>query len=83
MKLLLFRPIHPPLPWEVVAHERILTNGRRSRWGVRISPTCTSYEKDDENTLHLLCDCVHATTVQIQLLPSTYMSNFFSFDCKC
>ena len=34
------------LMW-LAAHERILTNVRRSKWGVGISPTCTSCGRHD------------------------------------
>jgi hypothetical protein len=66
----------------LAAHERILTNARRSKWGVGISPTCSSCMREDETTLHVLRDCVHATRVWIRLVPSNYITNFFSFDCR-
>ncbi|CAJ2627891.1 unnamed protein product [Trifolium pratense] len=66
----------------LAAHERILTNARRSKWGVGISPTCVSCMREDETTLHVLRDCVHATRVWIRLVPSNYITNFFSFNCR-
>jgi len=43
-----------------------------------ISPTYISYGMDDENKLYVLHDCVHATCVWIRLLPSNYITSFFS-----
>jgi len=64
------------------AHGRILTNYRRSKWGVGISPTCPCCAKEDETVIHVLRDCVHATQVWLRLVPSNYITNFFSFDCR-
>ncbi|PNX66909.1 ribonuclease H, partial [Trifolium pratense] len=36
----------------IAAHERLLTNYRRSKWGVGISPTCSECNRDNETTLH-------------------------------
>jgi len=33
---------------------------------------------DDKNTLYVLHDCVHATRVWIHILPSNYITIFFS-----
>jgi len=64
------------------AHDRILTNYRRSRWGVGISPTCPCCGSEDETTLHVLRDCNYATQVWIRLVPSDCITDFFSFDCR-
>jgi hypothetical protein len=37
-----------PTFMRLAADEHILTNARRSKWGVRISPACASCRKDDE-----------------------------------
>ncbi|PNX68691.1 ribonuclease H, partial [Trifolium pratense] len=66
----------------LAAHERILTNAGRSKWGVGISPTCASCVREDETTLHVLRDCVHATRVWVRLVPSNYITIFFSFSCR-
>ena len=66
----------------LAVHERILTNVRRSKWEVGISPTCTSCGSHDENTLHVLRDCVHATHVWLRLVPSNFITSFFSFSCN-
>jgi len=63
-------------------HGRILTNLRRSRWGVGISPTSPCCGNDDETVLHVLCDCIHATQVWLHIVPSNFKTNFFSFDCR-
>ncbi|MCI19533.1 ribonuclease H, partial [Trifolium medium] len=52
----------------LAARERILTNLRRSKWGVRISPICSRCGRDDETTVHVLRDCVFATQVWIRLV---------------
>ncbi|PNX64704.1 ribonuclease H, partial [Trifolium pratense] len=45
----------------IAAHERLLTNYRRSRWGIGVSPICPSCGNGDETLLHVLRDCVYAT----------------------
>lgn len=66
----------------LAAQERILTNFRRSKWGVGISPLCTRCGRDDETTIHVLRDCVYATQVWLCLVPSNYITDFFTFDCR-
>jgi ribonuclease HI len=66
----------------LAAQERILTNFRRSKWGVGISPLCTRCGRDDETTIHVLRDCVYATQVWLRLVPSNFMTDFFTFDCR-
>lgn len=66
----------------LAAHERILTNVRRSKWGMGISLTCTSCGSHNETTLHVLRDCVHATQVWLRLVPSNFITSFFSFYCR-
>jgi len=65
----------------MAAHERLLTNYRRSKWGVGISLMCSGCDRDNETTLHVLRDCPKATQIWIRLVPSNYITNFFSFDC--
>ncbi|PNX61642.1 hypothetical protein L195_g060760, partial [Trifolium pratense] len=45
----------------MAAHERILTNYRRSRWGIGISPLCNICGAADETVIHVLRDCISAT----------------------
>jgi len=66
----------------LVAQKRILTNFRRSKWRVGISPLCTRCGRDDEITIHVLCECVYATQVWLRLVPSNFITDFFTFDCR-
>lgn len=67
----------------LVAHGRILTNYRRSRWGTGVSATCPCCGNADETVLHVLRDCRPASQVWIRLVPSDWITNFFSFvDCR-
>ena len=66
----------------LAAHGRILTNYRRSKWGVHISPTCPYCAREDETIIHVLRDCVYTTRVWLKLVPSNYITNLFSFDCR-
>ena len=67
----------------LVAHGRILTNYSRSRWGTGVSATCPCCGNVDETVLHVLRDCRSASQVWIRLVPSDWITNFFSFvDCK-
>ena len=66
----------------LAAHERILKIFRRSKWGVGILPTCTSCGRHDETTLRVLRDCVQATQVWLRLVPSNFITSFFSFSCR-
>jgi len=59
------------------AHERLLTNYCRSKWGVGASPICSGCDKDDETIIHVLKDCPLATQIWIRLVPSNQISNFF------
>ena len=43
------------LMW-MAAHERLLTNYRRSKWGVGISATCYGSDKDNETIIYVLRD---------------------------
>ncbi|WJX23885.1 hypothetical protein P8452_13067 [Trifolium repens] len=45
----------------MAAHERLLTNYRRSKWGVGISPLCNSCGIEEETIIHVLRDCQNAT----------------------
>ncbi|MCI07796.1 ribonuclease H, partial [Trifolium medium] len=45
----------------IAAHERLLTNYRRSIWGNGIDPTCPTCGNGDETIIHVLRDCVYAT----------------------
>ncbi|CAJ2669949.1 unnamed protein product [Trifolium pratense] len=66
----------------MAAHERLLTNYRRSKWGVGASPTCSACDRDNETTIHVLRDCPIATQTWIRLVPSNNISNFFSLECR-
>ncbi|GAU42748.1 hypothetical protein TSUD_77850 [Trifolium subterraneum] len=66
----------------MAAHERLLTNYRRSKWGVGVSPLCSACDKDNETTIHVLRDCPLATQIWIRLVPSNQISNFFSLHCR-
>ena len=66
----------------MTAQERILTNLRRNKWRVGISPLCTRCRRDDETTINVLCDCVYATQVWLSLVPSNFITDFFTFDCR-
>ncbi|CAJ2637065.1 unnamed protein product [Trifolium pratense] len=66
----------------MAAHERILTNYRRSRWGIGISPLCNICGAADETVIHVLRDCISATQVWLRLVPSNQSSNFFSLSCR-
>jgi len=61
----------------MAAHERLLTNYRRSKWGVGASPICSGCDKDDETTIHVLRDCPLAAKIWIKLVPSNQISSFF------
>ena len=47
----------------MTAHERLLTNHRKSKWGVGASLTCCGCDKDYETTIHVLRDCPLATQI--------------------
>jgi hypothetical protein len=64
------------------AHERLLTNYRRSRWRIGVSPICPSCGNGDETLIHVLRDCVYATQVWIKLVASIHISNLFSLNCR-
>ncbi|WJX61000.1 hypothetical protein P8452_46145 [Trifolium repens] len=66
----------------IAAHERLLTNYRRSRWGNGIAPTCPACGNGDETIIHVLRDCSYATQVWIKLLASIHITNFFSLTCR-
>ncbi|CAJ2647032.1 unnamed protein product [Trifolium pratense] len=66
----------------MAAHERLLTNYWRSKWGVGISPMCPDCDRDNETTLHVLRDCPKATQIWIRLVPSNQITNFFSLNCR-
>jgi hypothetical protein len=57
----------------LAADEHILTNARRSKWGVRISPACASCRKDDE-TIPCVARLCAATWVWIQFVPSNFIN---------
>jgi ribonuclease HI len=62
----------------MAAHERLLTNFRRSKWGVGASPTCSRCDGVNETTIHVLRDCPAAIQTWIRLVPSNQITNFFS-----
>ncbi|WJX23235.1 hypothetical protein P8452_12461 [Trifolium repens] len=64
------------------AHERLLTNYRRSRWGTGVSPICPCCRNGDETLIHVLRDCVYATQVWFKLVASSHIYNFFSLNCR-
>jgi ribonuclease HI len=66
----------------IAAHERLLTNYRRSRWGSGISPTCPACGNADETVIHVLRDCVQATQIWFRLVASNHITNFFSLNCR-
>jgi ribonuclease HI len=66
----------------LATHGRILTNFRRSKWGGGISPTCPCCGNEDETILHVLRDCINAIQVWLYIVPSDFITNFFSFDCR-
>jgi len=66
----------------LAAQERILTNFRRSKWGVGISPLCSRCGREDETTIHVLWDCAYATQVWLRLVPSRFITDFFTFHCR-
>jgi len=67
----------------LVAHGRILTNYRRSRWRTGISPTCPCCGNADETVIYVLRDCRHASQVWTRLVSPDFITNFFSFvDCR-
>ncbi|GAU36844.1 hypothetical protein TSUD_213680 [Trifolium subterraneum] len=67
----------------IAAHARLLTNVRRSKWGVGVSPTCSICGNDDETMIHTLRDCIYATGIWLRLVSSNQITNFFSsFDCR-
>lgn len=62
------------------AHECMLTNARKRKWGVRVYPSYTSCRINDETLLHVLGLCAWNLGL-IRLVPSKYIYIFFSFDC--
>ncbi|MCH81203.1 RNA-directed DNA polymerase (Reverse transcriptase) [Trifolium medium] len=66
----------------IAAHERLLTNFRRSKWRSDISPTCSVCGNEDETIIHVLRDCIHATQIWIRLVASNHITNFFSLTCR-
>jgi hypothetical protein len=60
-------------------HEQLLTNYRRSKWGVGISPLCNSCE---ETIIHMLSDYPNATHVWLKLILLNHISNLFSLICN-
>ncbi|PNX57622.1 ribonuclease H, partial [Trifolium pratense] len=42
----------------IAAHGRLLTNARRSKWGVGVSPICSICGNDEETVIHTLRDCM-------------------------
>jgi hypothetical protein len=63
----------------MAAHERLLTNFRRSRWGVGASPTCSRCDRVNETIIHVLRDCPAAIQTWIRLVPLNQITNFFFF----
>lgn len=59
-----------------------LTNFRRSKWGVGISPLCSICGREDETTIHVLRDCDYAIQVWLHLVPFHFIIDFFTFDCR-
>jgi len=64
----------------IAAHERLLTNYRRSRWGSGISPMCPTYGNEDETIIHAIRDCVPSTRVSLRLVAFNHITNFFSLN---
>ncbi|CAJ2644330.1 unnamed protein product [Trifolium pratense] len=50
----------------MAAHDRLLTNFRRSKWGVGASPTCSRCDRVNETLIHVLRDCPVATQTWIR-----------------
>ncbi|GAU47272.1 hypothetical protein TSUD_280950 [Trifolium subterraneum] len=66
----------------LAAHDRLLTNYRRSRWGGGISPISHICGNEDETIIHTLRDCIYATQIWIKLVAFNHITNFFAFNCK-
>jgi heme O synthase-like polyprenyltransferase len=66
----------------IAAHERLLTNYRRSKWENGISPICPICGNEDETIIHVLRDCVHATEICIKLVASNHITSLFSLTCR-
>jgi hypothetical protein len=64
-----------------VAHERLLTNYRKSRCGL-YGLGCHFCFDGDETTLHVLRDCPLAAFVWLHLVPSNFKTRFFMTDLK-
>ncbi|KAK7259832.1 hypothetical protein RIF29_25447 [Crotalaria pallida] len=61
--------------WQVV-HGRLLTNSRKSRWGLG-SPSCLACLGVDEDILHVLRDCPKAKAVWLGLVKPVFRGPFF------
>jgi hypothetical protein len=75
--LLMWKGLHriQTFMW-LVAHDCILTNYRRSKWGAGISPVCPCCGNDDETVLHVLRDCSFAAHVWSRLVPQELVTYF-------
>ncbi|GAU39340.1 hypothetical protein TSUD_60910 [Trifolium subterraneum] len=65
----------------ITAHECLLTNYRRNKWGNGIAPTCPICGNADETIIHVLRDCSYANQLWIELAASNHITNFFSLSC--
>lgn len=64
--------------WKI-AHDRLLTNARRSVWSSE-SPNCPGYGGMQESVLHAIKNCPLATQIWIPLIPSSNSRNFFDLN---
>lgn len=60
-----------------VAHDRILNNYQRRKWGLGIDTTCTCCERTNEIVLLVLQEWIYATQVWVRLVPSKHVTNLF------
>jgi hypothetical protein len=64
----------------VGSQERILTNFRKSKWEVGISPLCTRYGRDDERWWNYnSCDYIYVAHVRLHLISFNVIANFLPF----
>jgi len=60
----------------IATHERLLTTYRK-KWGVGASPTCSSYDRDNETIIHVLQDFPIETQIWIRLVLTNEISKSF------
>jgi len=62
----------------LTTHDRLMTNAHRVKRGLATDPKCKSCIYEEEDTLHILRDCIYAREVWNKLVPVAEQDTFFT-----